>query len=131
MRRLVRLAAAGLIAVSASVAAQAPRPALLQKVLPGNWTLHEIGTSSGNRAVCVKEPGMLLQLHHANASCARLVVAETARDATVQYTCTGQGHGRTKITVETPSLIRIQTQGLAHGAPFDMDYEARRAGSCA
>lgn len=127
-----RLAVAGLIAVAGIAAAQGPRPALLDKVLPGSWTLHEIGsgTRAGDRAICVRDPGLLFQVHHGDVPCARLIVTEGPRAATVQYTCTGKGHGRTTITVENPDLLRIQTQGLARGAPFEVDYEARRTGRC-
>ncbi len=130
MRRLHRVAAAGLIALSAVATAQGPRLALLEKVLPGSWALHEIGAAGGNRAICVRDPGMLVQVHHVSAACNRILVSEGPRTLTVQYTCPGQGHGRTTITVENPNLLRIQTQGLAGGAPFDVDYEARRGGEC-
>ena len=116
--------------MSAVATAQGPRLAALDAVLPGSWTLHEIGAAGGDRTMCVGDAGALLQVHHAHISCARFVVADGPRTATIHYTCQGQGHGRTTITVEGSSLVRIQTQGIAGGAPFDVDYEARRGGAC-
>ncbi len=131
MHRLHRLVGTGLLAMSAVATAQGPRLAVLDAITPGSWTLHETGTTGPDRAICVTDANALVQIHHAATACSRFVVAEGPRSATVHYTCPGQGHGRTTITVEGSSLIRIQTQGIAGGAPFDVDYEARRGGACA
>lgn len=130
MRRFHRLAIAGLIAVSAAATGQGPRLAVLDAVLPGSWQLHEIGGPGQDRTICVRDPGLLLQIRHGTTACSRYVVAETPRSATINYTCPGMGNGRTTITVENGSLARIQTQGIAGGAPFDHDYEARRLSAC-
>ena len=130
MRRTARLAAAGLLAISAAATAQSPHLTVLDQLLPGSWTLHEIGSTSAPRSVCVGDVGMLLQIHHSTTACARFVISAEPRSATVHYTCPRTGYGRTTLTVEGPALARIQTQGLANGAPFDVDYEARRGGMC-
>ena len=130
MLRFAYLAAVGLVAVAVGAAAQGPRPALLDQLRPGSWTLHEIGSPAARRTICVTDAASLLQVHHGAAQCARFVVSSDQRTTTVSYTCAGQGYGRTTLTAESPTLVRIQTQGLAQGAPFDMDYEARRAGIC-
>ncbi|MDQ2878001.1 MAG: hypothetical protein M3R41_02840, partial [Pseudomonadota bacterium] len=71
-----------------------------------------------------------LQLGHPGAACHHLVLADDPAAATVHYDCPGHGHGRTVLSVETPRLLRVQTQGIAGGAPFDLDYEGRRIGAC-
>lgn len=96
----------------------------------GSWTLHEIGKTSSTRAICVHDPKQLLQLVHGPAQCSHYVIEDKPDRITVQYQCPGQGYGRTTIRVENPNLIRIQTQGLMKGAPFDFDYEGRRTGKC-
>lgn len=130
MRRIARLAAAGLIAISAAATGQGTRLAVLDNLSPGMWTLHEIGASGSDRSMCISDPGLLLQVHHGAAACARFVVSSDPRSATVHYTCPGQGHGRTTLSTDGTAVVRIHTQGLASGAPFDMDYEARRGGPC-
>ncbi len=130
MLRFAYLAVAGLVAFTAAAAAQGPRPALLDQLRLGSWTLHEIGSPAARRTICVTDPAALLQVHHGAAQCARFVVSSDQRATTVNYTCAGHGYGRTTLTAESPTLVRIQTQGLAQGAPFDMDYEARRDGMC-
>lgn len=131
MLRFTRLVAAGLIAASSIVAAQEPRLEVLDRLLPGNWTLHEIGSAAPGRSMCISDTSLLLQIHHdASTVCTRFVASAGPRSATIDYTCPGAGHGRTTLNAQSPILVRIQTQGLAGGSPFDMDYEARRGGAC-
>lgn len=132
-RHLVRPALAGLaaVAVAAGVAAPAGAPqfAALAGIEPGQWQLKETG-GDAPRLLCLGDPRALLQIRHGAAVCSRYVITDTARSAVVHYTCPGAGHGRTTITIETPRLFKLQTQGIAEGAPFQMDYEARRTGTC-
>ena len=110
--------------------AQRAADALLARVPPGRWQLHEIGSPAPPRSICVAEAQQLMQLRHGGGACARFVIAADARAATVHYTCPGAGNGRTTLTLEEPSLLRIETQGIAGGQPFDMNLEARRTGPC-
>lgn len=130
MRRFTRLAAAGLLAVSVAATAQGPRLAALGAILPGSWQLREAGTDGASRTICVRDADALLQVRHGGSACARFTLDDGPRQATIRYTCPGQGNGRTTITVDNGSQLRIQTQGIAGGAPFDLDYEARRVGAC-
>jgi hypothetical protein len=121
----VLAAAAGAVLIAATGPAQP-----LQKVEPGEWQLRENGSASVVRTLCVADPAVLLQLVHAGPGCPRSVVAQTASSVTVRYTCAGTGYGQSRIAVETPRVLHIQTQGILGGAPFDYDYEARRVGNC-
>lgn len=125
----VRPAAAGLLFMIAAAAA-AQGVTILNTVAPGEWRVHEIGVRGSERSLCVRDPGRLLQIRHGASACARFVIASGPRSATIRYTCPGRGYGVTTITVESDTLIRLQTQGLVRGAPFDFDYEARRRGPC-
>lgn len=125
--------AGGLLAMSAGLAAatpvQAPGLKVLAQIEPGRWQLRETD-SKAERTVCVSDPRILIQLHHGAAQCSRFIVDNQATTGTVHYTCSGAGHGRTTISVETPRLLQIQTQGLAGGLPFQSEIEARRLGGC-
>lgn len=125
----VRSALSGLLILGAT-AAVAQAPAILNGIAPGEWRLHEIGVKGSQRSICVRDPRQLLQVRHGGASCARFVIADGPRRATVRYTCPARGYGLTTITVESDAVVRLQTQGLFRGAPFDLDYEARRQGPC-
>ena len=133
-RRKMRAASLGLLlvgAIAAAAPAGAPLLVALTHIELGQWQLKELGVAAPSRLLCVSDPTMLLQLGHPGAQCSRFVIADMPGVATVHYTCPGAGHGRTTVSVETPRLIHLQTQGIANGEPFDFDYEARRTGNCA
>ncbi len=108
--------------------AQAPSLIALNGVERGQWQLREVGGTS--RSVCIADAATLIQLRSRSANCSRFVIENTPSSATVHYTCPGVGHGRTTIAVETPRLMRIDSQGIDGGAPFAVDIEARRTGPC-
>lgn len=118
---------AGLTALA--TAAGAAQLTALATVQPGQWQLHEID-GEGVSSICIADPRALLQIRHATAQCSRYVMDSDARSATIHYTCPGAGHGRTTITVRTPNALKIETQGIADGAPFALEYNARRVGAC-
>ncbi|MGK6319229.1 DUF3617 domain-containing protein [Sphingomonas sp. DT-204] len=132
VRNLVRTGLAGglLMCGLAGMAApaQAPGFAALKGLEHGQWQLRE--ASGVSRSVCLRDPASLFQQRHRGAECSRLVIENGPNRATVSYTCPGTGRGRTTITVETPRLVRIQSQGLEEGAPFDLDIEGRKVGAC-
>lgn len=130
MERAVRAAALVLATMTAVAAApaQAPRFAALDTVQQGQWQLREAGGAA--RAMCVRDPAVLFQLRSRGAGCSRFVVENGATAATVHYTCPGRGHGRTTISVETPRLIHVSSEGIEGGAPFSIELEGRRTGEC-
>lgn len=121
---------AGILLASAGAASpqRGDAVAALGAVERGEWQLRE--ASGGIRKLCVTNPNVLLQIRHAGIQCQRFVMDNAARSATVRYTCAGHGNGRTTLTVETGKLLRIETQGVADGAPFAEEYEARLLGRC-
>ncbi len=95
----------------------------------GEWTIkHRDG--SADRKICVRSGEELIQLRHTQGGCNRFVVEDRANRVTVQYTCPGDGYGRTDIRKETASLIQLESRGIASGLPFQIAAEARRTGSC-
>ncbi|QZH76629.1 MAG: hypothetical protein JY451_07420 [Erythrobacter sp.] len=120
------LAAAFLVA---PVAAQAPELAMLDTLTRGSWTLtlREEGTSE---QICVRTGREFIQLRHRQPGCEQFVVRDEANVVTVQYTCRGNGYGRTTIRKEGNALVQIRSEGIRAGAPFSIEGEARRTGSC-
>ena len=104
---------------------------MLSRLETGQW---ELRGGSGNArigAICLGNPILLTQPRHGAAPCTRDVVAADADSMTVNYSCPGQGRGRTTLRFETPRLVQIDSQGLDHGMPFALRAEARRVGPCA
>ena len=105
--------------------------AVLEKLEPGLWQLRGLGDHRrADPPLCLGDPNLLLQLEHRNSPCSRLVVNQDARSATVHYTCPAAGYGQTLLIVETPRLVRVDTQGIIGNRPFSYRVEARRVGDC-
>lgn len=132
VRRLRSFAlASGLlvIGVLAPAAAQAPSLTMLSALDDGLWELRP-RDGSAVRRLCVRSGLELIQLQHTESNCSRFVVEDGTQAVTVQYTCRGNGYGRTSIRRETSSLVQIDSQGIAGGLPFQFSAEARRVGAC-
>ncbi len=82
------------------------------------------------RKICLRTGREFLQLRHPGTNCNRFVVENSASDVTVQYTCRGNGYGRTHIRKESTGLVQIDGQGIAGGKPFQFTAEARQTGRC-
>lgn len=113
-----------------ALVAQGVTPALLAELQRGQWAVTP-DDGSPPRRVCLGDPAQLVQLRHAGSpGCSRFVVEEAPGKVTVQYTCRGNGYGRTSIRRETDTLIQIESQGISGGRPFQFRAEARRTGAC-
>lgn len=123
--------AAGLYAIGllSPAAAQGPSLAMLSALDDGLWEVR-VRDSGEVRRVCVRSGLELIQLEHGDAGCSRFVVEDGAQSVTVQYTCRGNGYGRTNVRRESASLVQIDSQGIAGGLPFDFSGEARKIGAC-
>lgn len=115
--------------VHASLSAQDVQLRALQPLAKGEWTIRFRGSGESTR-LCVRTGRELLQLRHQNQQCSRVTVENEASIATVQYTCRGNGYGRTTIRRETRELVQIDGQGFVQGRPFQFHAEARRTGNC-
>ena len=126
------LAAIGMIAIGLALpaAAQSDSLAMLGGLSKGEWTIkHRDG--SDDRKICIRTGQELIQLRHTDLGCSRFVVEDGLNKVTVQYTCPGNGYGRTNIRKETGALVQIESQGIVSGLPFQFAAEARRTGACA
>lgn len=129
--RIISLAGAAAAAVLAfmPVSAQAPELAMLDSLSRGGWDLR-IRTDGTTRRVCVRNGREFIQLRHTQPGCDRFVVQDDANEVTVQYTCRGNGYGRTTIRKEGNGLVQIRSQGTYGGSPFSLEGEARYTGGC-
>ena len=109
--------------------AQAPTLAMLDRLDRGEWVVRSRGTGEQKR-VCLRTGRELIQLRHSGPACGRYVVEDGAGQVTVQYSCPGNGYGRTSVRRESGVLAQIESQGIADGKPFEFTAEARRVGAC-
>jgi hypothetical protein len=102
---------------------------MLGTLTKGEWTIKQRG-GTPDRKICVKTGTELIQLMHRETGCNQFVVEDGAARVTVQYTCPGNGYGRTSIRRETAALVQLESQGIHDGMPFQLLAEARRTGPC-
>lgn len=127
--RLVAAAAVAAPLIFAAPAIAQSALVMLEKLERGTWEIRDRDGGPARR-ICVRSGRELIQLKHREGGCSRFVVEDGASSVTVQYTCKGNGYGRTSIRRETASLVQIESQGIAGGKPFQFSAEARRVGAC-
>jgi len=115
--------------VLAAGATQAAELAMLASLDKGEWTLR-VRDDGSQQKICVRSGQEFVQLRHRQPGCSRFVVQDGANEVIVQYTCRGNGYGRTSVRRESSGLVQIRSQGIVDGAPFAISAEARRTGSC-
>ena len=125
---------AGAVAVAAAfvwapLQAQAPELAMLDGLAKGAWSLR-IRDDDSQQRICVRDGREFIQLRHRQPGCSQFVVQDGADEVVVQYTCRGNGYGRTSIRREGNGLVQIRSQGIEGGTPFAFSAEARQNGSC-
>lgn len=118
-----------LVATAMPVAAQGPELAMLDGLRKGAWSLR-IREGGGEQRICLRDGRELIQIQHRQPGCSRFVVTDQADQVTVQYTCRGNGYGRTSIRKESPVLVQVESQGIHNGTPFSFSAEARHVGGC-
>ena len=112
------------------MAAPATAPPLLPGVEPGQWEVSRSATGNNARSGCVRDIALLATYAHAGDRCERTLVSSGPREVVLALDCGGGDFGRSTITVTTPRSLKIETQGVRGGEPYDFSIYARRAGDC-
>ena len=130
MTRVHKLMAAGMAGAALLLTLSAAgRPASLNQVMGGLYEIDTIG--KGNRPrLCVSDPMLFANYEHRGRACTRTVISDGPRGAIVEYNCPGRGFGRSVVKALTPKSLRVDTQGISGGAPFQYVFQARRVGDC-
>lgn len=130
LRRIAWIGVAALVMAAAPAAGQRQALVMVDRIQAGQWELVARDGSRAKERVCLRDGHRLIQWRHPGSACEWLIVDDSVTQATVQYTCRGQGFGRTSIRMETSRLFQMQTQGIANGLPFDFAAEGRYIGPC-
>src|SRR5687768_15573438 len=97
----------GAMLVVLPVAAFAAELGMLDSLSKGGWNLRVRDDGSQQR-ICVRDGRELIQIRHKQPGCSRFVVTDNATEVVVQYTCRGNGYGRTSIRRESSTLVQIE-----------------------
>lgn len=129
--RRAGIALGAILLAIAPAATQGPASLVaLSRLQPGLWSFRDLDGAGPPRSICLGDPNLLIQLEHRGLPCARLVIENDERIATIHYTCPAGGYGRTSIRVETARLAVVDTQGIADSRPFAYRLQGRRTGPC-
>jgi hypothetical protein len=116
-------------AIAAVVIAAEPPPMLAQ-AQPGLW---EVSGAPGLRAPvrqCVADIETLVRFEHRSSNCTSKITKQSGSTAKVDYSCGAAGFGHTEVIALTPRSLRIATQGISGGLPFNYVVQARRVDDC-
>jgi len=115
------------------LAALAVGAATLPTLISGSGGLWEVSRSADGanaEKACVPSAAVLAQWEHRRAQCSHDVISATGTEAVIHYTCPGGEFAQSRIKVITPRTLRIETQGISDGLPFNYVLHARRMGDC-
>jgi curli biogenesis system outer membrane secretion channel CsgG len=105
-------------------------PSALTQAQPGMW---EISGAPGARTPvrqCVADIAVLARFEHRAKTCVAKIVKDDGSSTSIHYSCGGAGFGNSEIEVITPRSLRISTQGISDGLPFNYVLQARRIDDC-
>jgi hypothetical protein len=129
MKRSFRLGSL-VVAAAAAVPLGAAHGGLLPGLSGGIWEISRSANGSNPVRICAPDPATLAQFEHRGSSCTRVVISQSHDEAVIHYTCARGGFGQSKMTLITPRVLRVETQGLSNGLPFAYVLHARFVGSC-
>lgn len=124
---LALLAGGSALMVAAIAAANA---SVLAQLQPGLW---EISGAPGLRVAsrqCIADFAALARFEHRSNTCTSKILKDAGSSTEIDYSCAGAGFGHSHIDVLTPRALRISTQGISGGLPFNYVLQARRVDDC-
>lgn len=122
------LAAAVFAAMLSPAPAQQP-PGLAQ-AQPGLWEVSGVPGSVAPLRQCVADVASLARFEHRSKSCSARILKSAGTHTAIEYSCGGAGFGHSEIEMITPRSLRISTQGISGGLPFNYVLQARRVDDC-
>lgn len=130
MTRIAILLLAGEGVAAALALMAAARPAALAQTQPGLW---EISGAPGDKSPirqCFSNIAVLARFEHRSNVCTAKVLKNDPSSTVIDYSCGAAGFGQSEIDVITPRSLRISTQGISDGLPFNYVLQARRIDDC-
>ena len=118
-----------LLSAGALLTAAQPLPTLAQ-TQGGLWEVSGQPDSKLPARLCVADVPSLARFEHRGKVCAAKVVKQAGSLTSFQYSCGAAGFGRSDVEALTPRSLRISTQGISDGLPFNYVLQARRMGDC-
>src|ERR1700755_1014619 len=129
MARYLRTLFVGLGAVMVLTAA-AQLPPTFAEAQPGVWEISGAPGAKAPMRQCIGDLTTLTRFEHRSKRCSVKVLKNAGSNTQVEYSCRGAGFGHSDIQVLTPRSLKISTQGISDGLPFNYVLQARRIEDC-
>src|SRR3954451_3879622 len=127
-RRLAALVLGSAPALALSAATQTP--SVLAQAQPGLWEVSGVPGAAALRQ-CVADVALLARFEQREKSCKEHTIHEAGTLTVIDYSCGPAGFGHSEVTLLTPRSLRVATQGISQGLPFNYVFQAHRIGDCA
>ena len=105
-------------------------PSGFAQVQPGLWEISGIPGAASPLRQCVADVAVLARFEHRSSNCSSKVLRETGSATEIEYSCGAAGFGSSQVSVITPRALRIATQGISDGLPFNYVLQAHHIGGC-
>jgi hypothetical protein len=120
----------GLGLAGAFVLTAAQQPPALAQTQPGLWEISGLPGSRLPVRQCVADIAALARIEHRSKPCASKLLKNAGSSAQIEYSCGSAGFGHSELQVITPRSLRISTQGISDGLPFNYVLQAHRVDDC-
>jgi hypothetical protein len=119
---------AGVVAALALVGAQPPSN--LAQTKAGLWEISGVPGAAYPLRQCVADLALLARFEHRTKACNATTVRDSGLSSVIDYNCGAAGFGHSEVNVLTPRSLRIATQGLSDGVPFNYVLQAHWIADC-
>jgi hypothetical protein len=116
-------------AAALAVGAAQP-PTALAQAQAGLWEISGAPGAAAPIRQCLADLALLTRFEHRAKSCSANTVREAGTSSVIDYNCGSAGFGHSEINVITPRSLRIATQGISDGLPFNYVLQAHRIADC-
>jgi hypothetical protein len=97
---------------------------------PGLWEISGGPAARAPIRQCVADVTTLARFEHRGKGCTAKVLKSRPGSTSIEYACGAAGFGHSEVEVLTPRSLRISTQGISAGLPFNYVLQARRIDDC-
>lgn len=119
------------VIVGAALALGAAQPiGLLGKVQPGLWEIDGMPEASEPVKQCITDVAALARYEHRAKTCTAKTIRDNGTISAVEYSCGASEFGHSEVELLTPRSLKISTQGISGGMPFNYVLQAHRLGDC-
>jgi hypothetical protein len=120
----------GPAAALAAAFAAAQQPPALGQAQPGLWEISGVPGTRAPLRQCLADVAALARFEHRAKPCAAKVLKSGGTSTSIEYSCGAAGFGHSEVELITPRSLRISTQGISDGLPFNYVLQARRVDDC-